>query len=122
MAWAKLLGRGDVAKLLNTNLKEEKATDKKLRRHRQAQNQQEGTARKKPRPDEIERAENALLVATAGVPAIWLAAGRALRVDVKRIKRMRSRHEQAVALGAAETKIGAALRQRDVADRLALRT
>ena len=30
VAWAKLLGRTDVARLLNANLKEEKATDKKL--------------------------------------------------------------------------------------------
>ncbi len=30
VAWAKLIGRNDVAKILNMTLKEEKATDKKL--------------------------------------------------------------------------------------------
>src|SRR6185312_7097226 len=45
----------------------------------------------------------------------------ALRIDVERIQRVRRCHEQAVALDAAETQIGAALRQRNMADRLALR-
>src|SRR6516164_6364654 len=44
---------------------------------------------------------------------------RALRVDVKRIKRVARRHEQAVALEAAEADIGAALGQRDRSDALA---
>jgi ferritin-like metal-binding protein YciE len=69
VAWAKLLGRGDVARLLGANLKEEKATDKKLNGIAKRKINKKALARKKPRPDEIERAENALLVATAGVPA-----------------------------------------------------
>ena len=69
VAWAKLLGRGDVARLLGANLKEEKATDRKLSGIAKRKINKKALARKKPRPDEIERAENALLVATAGVPA-----------------------------------------------------
>jgi ferritin-like metal-binding protein YciE len=69
VAWAKLLGRGDVARLLDANLKEEKATDKKLNGIAKRKINKKALARKKPRPDEIQRAENALLVATAGVPA-----------------------------------------------------
>ena len=69
VAWAKLLGRADVARLLGANLKEEKATDKKLNGIAKRKINKKALARKKPRPDEIERAENALLVATAGVPA-----------------------------------------------------
>ncbi len=69
VAWAKLLGRGDVARLLGANLKEEKATDKKLNGIAKRKINKKALARKKPRPDEIERAENALLVATAGAPA-----------------------------------------------------
>src|SRR5262245_11154898 len=48
-----------------------------------------------------------------------LAAGGALRVHEQRIDRMARRHEQAVALGAAEADVGAALRQRNESDRLA---
>jgi|SRR5689334_7590399 hypothetical protein len=47
------------------------------------------------------------------------AAGFALRVYVERIDRVAGRHEQAIALQAAETEIGAAFRQGDEADRLA---
>src|SRR5215510_8611552 len=48
-----------------------------------------------------------------------LAAGGALRVHEERIDRMARRHEQAVALDAAEADVGAAFRQRNKADRLA---
>src|SRR6266699_3225213 len=48
------------------------------------------------------------------------AAWRALGVDVERIERPARGHEQAVALGPAEAKIGAAFRQADAADQLAL--
>src|SRR4051812_10185547 len=44
----------------------------------------------------------------------------ALRVDVKRIDRRACRHEQPVAVAAAEADVGAALRQVDAADQLAL--
>jgi hypothetical protein len=46
------------------------------------------------------------------------AAGFALRVYVERIDRVAGRHEQAIALQAAETEIGAAFRQGDEADRI----
>jgi ferritin-like metal-binding protein YciE len=69
VAWAKLMGRGDVARLLAANLKEEKATDKKLNGIAKRKINKKALARKKPRPGEAERAENAFLAATAGVPA-----------------------------------------------------
>jgi ferritin-like metal-binding protein YciE len=70
VAWAKLLGRNDVARLLNMNLKEEKATDKKLGSIAKRKINRKAAARKLPRPDASERAENAMLVAAAGIPAI----------------------------------------------------
>src|SRR5260221_913271 len=45
-------------------------------------------------------------------------ANRALRVDVERIERLAGGHEETVSLQAAEAEIGAALGQRDAADRL----
>jgi ferritin-like metal-binding protein YciE len=69
-AWAKLLGRPDVARLLTANLKEEKATDKKLNGMAKRKINKKALARRKPRPDQAERAENAFLVATSGVPAL----------------------------------------------------
>jgi ferritin-like metal-binding protein YciE len=70
VAWAKLLGRNDVARLLNMNLKDEKATDKKLGSIAKRKINRKAAARKLPRPDASERAENAMLVAAAGIPAI----------------------------------------------------
>jgi len=74
VAWAKLLGHTSVAKLLAMNLKEEKATDKKLSGIATRKiNKKALTAQKKraaKRPNRIERAENAMLVAAAGIPAI----------------------------------------------------
>jgi ferritin-like metal-binding protein YciE len=69
-AWAKLLGRNDVAKLLHTNLKEEKATDKKLSGIAKRKINRKAAARQRKRPDAIERAENSMLVAAAGIPAV----------------------------------------------------
>ncbi len=69
-AWAKLLGRGDVAKLLSANLKEEQATDKKLNGIAKRKINKKALARKKPRPNQVERAENAFLTAAAGIPAV----------------------------------------------------
>ena len=46
-----------------------------------------------------------------------LSAQRALRVHIERIDRLARRHEQAVALHAAEAEVGAALWQGDEADR-----
>ena len=70
VAWAKLIGRNDVAKLLHMNLKEEKATDKKLGSIAKRKINRKAAARTLPRPDASERAENAMLVAAAGIPAI----------------------------------------------------
>src|SRR5271170_4751033 len=49
------------------------------------------------------------------------AADRALGVHIQRIERVAGRHEQAVALDAAEAEVGAALGERDLADPLAVR-
>ena len=70
VAWAKLLGRNDVAKVLNMNLKEEKATDKKLNGIAKRKINRKAVARQRKRPDAAERAENAMLVAASGIPAI----------------------------------------------------
>jgi ferritin-like metal-binding protein YciE len=70
VAWAKLLGRNDVAKLLTMNLNEEKATDKKLGGIAKRKINRKAAASKLPKPDRSERAENALLAAAAGIPAI----------------------------------------------------
>jgi ferritin-like metal-binding protein YciE len=70
VAWAKLLGRNDVAKLLTMNLNEEKATDKKLGGIAKRKINRKAAASKLPKPDPSERAENALLAAAAGIPAI----------------------------------------------------
>jgi ferritin-like metal-binding protein YciE len=69
-AWAKLLGFSDVARLLTANLNEEKATDKKLNGIAKRKINKKALARRKPRPDAIERTENAALLAAAGVPAL----------------------------------------------------
>ena len=70
VSWAKLLGRPNVAKLLAMNLKEEKATDKKFNAIAKRKINRKAAARKRPKPDELERAENAFLTATAGLPAV----------------------------------------------------
>ena len=70
VAWAKLLGRNDVAKLLNMTLKEEKATDKKLGSIAKRKINRKAANSKQPKPDRSERAENAMLAAAAGIPAI----------------------------------------------------
>jgi len=70
VAWAKLLGRNDVAKLLNMTLKEEKATDKKLGSIAKRKINRKAANSKPAKPDRNERAENAMLAAAAGIPAI----------------------------------------------------
>ena len=70
VAWARLLGHADVAKLLAMNLKEEKATDKKLNGIAKRKINKKALARRKPSPREIQKAENAMLVAAAGIPAL----------------------------------------------------
>ncbi len=70
VAWAKLLGRNDVARLLNVNLKEEKAADKKLSGIAKRKINRKAAAHKLKKPDRSEQAENAMLIAAAGIPAI----------------------------------------------------
>jgi ferritin-like metal-binding protein YciE len=70
VAWAKLLGHNDVAKLLAMSLKEDKATDKILNGFAKRKINRKATARQRPQPDLTERAENAFLTAAAGIPAI----------------------------------------------------
>ena|ERR1041385_3050192 len=69
-SWAKLLGRPDVAKLFEANLKEEKATDKKLNGIAKRKINRKAAARQKGRPSERERAENQMLTVASGIPAI----------------------------------------------------
>lgn len=70
VAWAKLLGRHDVAKLLAMNLKEEKATDKKLGSIAKRKINRKAAALKRPPLDNIEQAEAAFLTTTSTIPAI----------------------------------------------------
>ena len=77
VAWAKLLGYPAVAKLLAANLKEEKATDKKLSgiatrkiNKKAYAAQQKREARRERRPTKTEQAENAMLAMASGIPAI----------------------------------------------------
>jgi len=70
VAWARLLGYPVVARLLTLNLNEEKATDKKLNGIAKRKINKKALTRRKPRPGEVERAENAMLVAASGVPAL----------------------------------------------------
>ena len=65
-SWAKLLGRAEVAKLLYANLKEEKATDKKLNDIAKRKINKKALARK-PKPLSVEeRIEEAMI----GIPAL----------------------------------------------------
>jgi ferritin-like metal-binding protein YciE len=67
-AWARLLGRSDVARLLDANLKEEKATDKKLNGIAKRKINRKAASRK---PKKMTRAEEeAIVAASIGVPAI----------------------------------------------------
>jgi ferritin-like metal-binding protein YciE len=68
VAWAKALGRADVARLLNANLKEEKATDKKLNGIAKRKVNRKAVSRKPKMPTRAER--EAIMSAAVGVPAI----------------------------------------------------
>jgi ferritin-like metal-binding protein YciE len=68
VAWAKALGRNDIAKLFAMNLKEEKATDKKLNGIARSKINRKAVARKPRRM--TRREEDAMLAAAAGIPAI----------------------------------------------------
>jgi ferritin-like metal-binding protein YciE len=67
-AWAKALGRSDIARLLHANLKEEKATDKKLNGLAKRKVNRKAVNRKPKLPTRAER--EAMLAASVGVPAI----------------------------------------------------
>ena len=112
VAWAKVIGRNDVAKLLSMTLEGRKSDRQEIGRDRQEQDQPKGCSAETAEagPD---RARGKRFAERSGRYSgdLTLAAGRALRIDVERIERMRGRHEQAVALDAAKTNIGAALRQ-----------
>jgi ferritin-like metal-binding protein YciE len=70
VAWAKVIKRNDVAKILTMNLNEEKATDKKLGGIAKRKINAKAAARKLKKPGRTEKAENAFLAAAAGIPAI----------------------------------------------------
>ena len=70
VAWAKLIGRSDIAKLLAMTLKEEKATDKKLNGIATRKINRKALLRRKPKLDKAGQTEAAFLTAAAGVPAI----------------------------------------------------
>jgi ferritin-like metal-binding protein YciE len=71
VAWAKLLGHSSVAKLLAMNLKEEKATDKKLNGIAMRKINKKALARqKKQARSERGGAQAAMMLAAAGIPAI----------------------------------------------------
>ena len=67
-AWAKLLGKADVARLLHANLNEEKATDKKLSGIAKRKINKKAVARKaKPMS---RRDQSVMAAASAGIPSI----------------------------------------------------
>ncbi|MDI3470832.1 MAG: Stress response diiron-containing protein YciF [Pseudolabrys sp.] len=68
VAWARALGRNDIARLFAMNLKEEKAADKKLNGIARSKINRKAVARK---PHKMtRREEDALLAAAVGIPAI----------------------------------------------------
>ena len=68
VAWAKALGRADVARLFAANLKEEKATDKKLNGIAKRKVNRKAVLRK-PKPI-TRREQDAIMAASVGVPAV----------------------------------------------------
>jgi ferritin-like metal-binding protein YciE len=70
VAWARLLGRSDIAKLLAMTLKEEKATDKKLNGIATRKINRKALLRRKSKPSGAAQTEAAFLTAAAGIPAI----------------------------------------------------
>lgn len=68
VAWAKALGHAGVARLLAANLKEEKATDKKLSGIAKRKINRKAVSRKPKPMTQDER--NALLTAQAGIPLV----------------------------------------------------
>jgi ferritin-like metal-binding protein YciE len=67
-AWARALGRTDIARLIDANLKEEKATDKKLNGIAKRKVNRKAVNRKIKPPTRAER--EAMLAASVGIPSI----------------------------------------------------
>jgi Domain of unknown function (DUF892) len=71
VAWARLLGHNDVAKVLKMNLKEEKTTDRKLNGIAKRKINRKAAARQlRKRPGRFEKAEDAMREAAVGIPAV----------------------------------------------------
>lgn len=70
VTWAKLLGRNDVAKLLYTNLREEKATDTKLNGIAKRKINKKAAARMAKKKKVSRKDEDRMLMAAAGIPAV----------------------------------------------------
>jgi len=68
VTWAKTLGHNDVARLLATNLREEKATDKKLNGIAKRKINKKAAARNKPRRSKKD--EERMMMAAAGIPSV----------------------------------------------------
>lgn len=70
VAWAKVIKRTDVARILTMTLNEEKATDKKLGGIAKRKINAKAAARQLKKPSRTQKAEDAFLAAAAGIPAI----------------------------------------------------
>jgi ferritin-like metal-binding protein YciE len=70
VAWAKLLGHSAVAKLLAANLKEEKATDKKLNAIAMRKINKKALARSKAQEKKSKKDADASMLALAGMPGM----------------------------------------------------
>lgn len=70
VTWAKLLGRNDVAKLLYTNLREEKATDTKLNGIAKRKINKKAAAKMSKKKKISRKDEERMMLAAAGIPAV----------------------------------------------------
>lgn len=70
VTWAKLLGRNDVAKLLYTNLREEKATDTKLNGIAKRKINKKAAAKMAKKKKVSRKDADRMLMAAAGIPAV----------------------------------------------------
>ena len=72
VAWARLLGKNDVAKLLATSLKEEKATDLKLNGIAKRKINRKAAMKAKKPTKMSRRDENQMMQAAAGIPSTFV--------------------------------------------------
>ena len=70
VTWARLLGRNDVAKLLYTNLREEKATDTKLNGIAKRKINKKAAAKMSKKKKISRKDEERMMLAAAGIPAV----------------------------------------------------